>query len=503
LELLTVRRLIPEQAAAKISTILGELTSVQDQIVASAWSHLTEESMAESVNEKLDSLQREYAAVLAEYLGGHLQDITPTLIAERLAADEVLIEYFVYQEYDFSRALNNEGPSRYAVAVLRGNKPASVQVAGLGQVDAIDAEIRQLLDLMNSDLPWLVGTWREQLKQLSTSLFEKLMRPVFATLRGAKKAKIATDGQLSLLPFELLADEDGESMVDLLEVDYIITGRELLRQATTKPAGKDLVIASPDFELELETAPAFQHVDAEIRRSYLSARIQDRKPFLPGALKDLPGALKEGSEVATLLKCTMWHGRDALDRRVKQVSSPRVLHFSTHGFFRDRDRGTATKASALPELFAAFPCESGLVLAGANAFLRGRALPEDAEDGFLFADEIMTMDLSGTKLVTLSACETGVGKIMLGEGVAGMRRAFLAAGADSLVVTLWKILDEATVDLMKLFYANLLSGQACGEALRLAKTEIRKRPGCTPRVWAGFVCVGNAEISITRGDSRA
>jgi CHAT domain-containing protein/tetratricopeptide (TPR) repeat protein len=497
LELLTARRRIPEPAAAKISAILGELASFQDQMVTAAWSHSAkspDENVPTPVNEKLDSLQREYAAVLAEHIGGHLQDITPALIAERLGRDEILIEYFVYHEHDFSRSANNVGPSRYAVATLQSGNTVSIQVSDLGEADTIDAEIRELLKLMNSDLPWLVGTWHEELNQSSKVLFEKLLRPIYATIRGATKLKVATDGQLSLLPFELLVDESGRSVADLFAVTYILTGRELLRVPATKTSGKDLVIANPDFELEIHNIPLFEEAGAEIRRSYLRARTHDLKAFLPGASR-------EGTEIAKLLKSTLWHGRDALDRRVKQVSSPRILHFSTHGFFRDREQEAATGTNTVPELVSAFPYESGLVLAGANAFLKGRVLPDDAEDGFLFADEILAMDLAGTKLVTLSACETGLGKIMLGEGVSGLRRAFLAAGAESVVVTLWEILDEATVDLMKLFYANLLSGVTCGDSLRLAKNEMRKKAGCTPRVWAGFVCVGNAEVSVTQENS--
>jgi CHAT domain-containing protein len=101
-------------------------------------------------------------------------------------------------------------------------------------------------------------------------------------------------------------------------------------------------------------------------------------------------------------------------------------------------------------------------------------LPEDAEDGFLFADEIALMDLAGTEFVTLSACETGLGTAICGEGVTGLRRAFLAAGVRSLIVSLWQIPDVETVKFMTFFYKELKAGNTCGDALRLAKDQVRK-----------------------------
>src|SRR5262249_33954311 len=99
---------------------------------------------------------------------------------------------------------------------------------------------------------------------------------------------------------------------------------------------------------------------------------------------------------------------------------------------------------------------SGLALAGANTFLRGASPPAEAEDGLLTAEDVAGLDLLDTELVVLSACDTGLGAVHLGEGVFGLRRAFVVAGAKTLVMSLWKVPDLATAFLMDRFYDNLL-----------------------------------------------
>jgi CHAT domain-containing protein len=100
---------------------------------------------------------------------------------------------------------------------------------------------------------------------------------------------------------------------------------------------------------------------------------------------------------------------------------------------------------------------SGLALAGVNTWLKGAALPAEAEDGLLTAEEVSGLDLLDTELVVLSACETGLGEVHAGEGAFGLRRAFVLAGAKTLVMSLWKVPDLATAVLMGRFYDNLLT----------------------------------------------
>jgi CHAT domain-containing protein len=135
---------------------------------------------------------------------------------------------------------------------------------------------------------------------------------------------------------------------------------------------------------------------------------------------------------------------------------------------------------------------SGLVLAGANTFLRGGLTPDEADNGLLTALDVTGMDLLGTELVVLSACQTGEGDIQVGEGVIGLQRAFTIAGAKTLVMSLWSVDDQATRELMVGFYKLLMAGEGKADALRHAQEELRSRPEYSdPYYWAAFICQGD------------
>ena len=163
------------------------------------------------------------------------------------------------------------------------------------------------------------------------------------------------------------------------------------------------------------------------------------------------------------------------------MTAPRLLHIASHGFFLDDgDRRASSPAISQNPLL-----RSGLALAGAN-------LDESHGDGILTALEAAGLDLWGTKLVTLSACDTGVGEIHNGEGVYGLRRAFMLAGAETLVMSLWPVSDAIARDTMVAYYARLRIGMGRGDALRQAKLSVLKRPNLRhPYYWAAFIQSGD------------
>jgi CHAT domain-containing protein len=132
---------------------------------------------------------------------------------------------------------------------------------------------------------------------------------------------------------------------------------------------------------------------------------------------------------------------------------------------------------------------SGLALAGVNTWLRQGNPPPEAEDGLLTAEDVSGLDLLDTELVVLSACETGLGEVRVGEGVFGLRRAFVLAGAKTLVMSLWKVPDQQTQELMADFYRRILSGQPRPDALRTAQLSLREKYP-HPFYWGAFICQG-------------
>jgi CHAT domain-containing protein len=189
----------------------------------------------------------------------------------------------------------------------------------------------------------------------------------------------------------------------------------------------------------------------------------------------------EAQTIKTLFPdATLLAGADATKAKLQQVKAPRILHIASHGFFLD------DLPNADPQGIWGNPLlRSGLALAGANRPLNG------SRDGILTALEASGLDLWGTKLVTLSACDTGVGEIRNGEGVYGLRRAFVLAGAETVAMNLWPVSDYVARDLMVIYYAGLHVGLGRGEALRNAKLAIMKRRQRQhPYFWAGLIQSG-------------
>ena len=146
-----------------------------------------------------------------------------------------------------------------------------------------------------------------------------------------------------------------------------------------------------------------------------------------------------------------------------------------------KKRGSGT-ASVSPMI------RSGLIMAGGNGAWTGKQIVEEIEDGILTAEEVSRLNLNGTELVTLSACQSGLGSAESSEGVFGLQRGFKMAGVKTLVVSLWNVDDEVTSELMKLFYVNWLSSGNKAEAFKKAQMAIKEQHP-NPYYWAPFVMI--------------
>jgi CHAT domain-containing protein len=179
-----------------------------------------------------------------------------------------------------------------------------------------------------------------------------------------------------------------------------------------------------------------------------------------------------------------------LEERFKEnKTSPSLIHIATHGFSfpaPDKDKEyTLFENSFIHNLNPLF--RSGLLFSGANRTWSGAKPIEGVEDGILTAYEVSNLNLSNTKLVVLSACETGLGELKGNEGVYGLQRAFKMAGVKYIVMSLWQVPDAQTVELMDYFYKELLSGKTVRKAFTLAQNNMKLK--YDPYYWAAFVLV--------------
>nr|VFK66607.1 MAG: CHAT domain-containing protein [Candidatus Kentron sp. UNK]VFK72093.1 MAG: CHAT domain-containing protein [Candidatus Kentron sp. UNK] len=202
------------------------------------------------------------------------------------------------------------------------------------------------------------------------------------------------------------------------------------------------------------------------------------------------GIIAERYEELTNHEAVVCTGTDASDHRLKHLPKPpRVLHLATHGFFLEKRSGRTDRPMTL----------SGLALAGANRGIMGETGP-DGEDGILYALEAQNLNLEGTELVVLSACDTGKGEVDVSEGVYGLTRALRTAGARNILMTLWPLNDELAEEFMLNFYENWLSEPPTGGSLRgapatalhatrLAWINSKDKEKRDPYYWAPYVLV--------------
>jgi CHAT domain-containing protein/tetratricopeptide (TPR) repeat protein len=466
-------------------------------------------------NKQKENLEAELARQIPEMnLEQKLKQVDRQAIASTLPEWTALIEFVRFDVYDF-KAVPAKGesewkPARYLAFVIPAGEPDNVQMIDLGKARFTDKRIarfrgsvtgkpeetRRDLGVVPEESVQVPGN--EDGVKLRKAIFDKLK----CALSKCKHLFISPDGELSRVPFEVLPNETGRFLIDDYHISYLGAGRDILRfgiESTGQPAGS-LVIADPDFDLGLKKSGRLpQRGKPYGRRS----RDLDRSNLYFG---HLPGTQKEGNNISKMMGVKPWLKEDALEARIKECRSPRILHFATHGFFlkdqeRDpnkekRDPGALGFAESSgmgrlsgPDLENPL-LRSGLALAGVNTWLKGQSPPSDAEDGLLTAEDVTGLDLLDTELVVLSACETGLGEVRTGEGVFGLRRSFVLAGADTLVMSLWKVPDQQTQELMEEFYSRILAGEPRAEALKNAQMSIRsKHPH--PFYWGAFICQGD------------
>ena len=296
---------------------------------------------------------------------------------------------------------------------------------------------------------------------------------------------IVPDGAIAVVPFSAL-HTGTEYLTNLHSFQYLTTGRDLLRK---RPASSNRPVSDEVFVF---ADPAFDTQPAE--RLGTSGAAQLRSARLASAsLTPLPGTREEAATIKRLLPmATVLTGSDANEARLQRLQAPSILHIATHGFYISGTEEQQSASRSLSMKQASAPQDpllrSILALAGA-AVARASQQPGDEQDGLVTALELSSINLWGTQLVVLSACNTGRGDARRSDGLYGLRRAAVIAGAETLVSSLWKVDDTVTKDLMKLFYLNLLAGVGRVEAMHQAAREIRKiHP--QPYYWAPFIVTG-------------
>ena len=452
---------------------------------------------------------------LADQLGEQpaADEIATSALAARLLSGEVLVSYAHYQ------TLGAGVPStrRLAAFVLHAN--GRTEAFDLADARALERQMSAWRDLVSPrglDSRALADATAAA-RVVGDSLRRAVWDPLAKSLQGARHVLVVPDGSLQLLDLAVLPAGPKGWLVDRAPLIVRLSSERDLLMTSAAGAGElALAIGDPDFDHSgVPLAAATYRGAPSSCRSFADVR------FAP-----LPGARAEADDVAKHWRTAgidsvlLLEGGDADEARIKLLAPRlRALHVATHGFFMgegcsgadDAVRGVgrlvkpvgSKPAAPAAPFFSHRPTElaareqtlrlAGLALAGAN---RRAFASATEEDGVLTAEEIATLDLSRTQEVVLSACDTGVGDLAVGEGVFGVQRAFQLAGARHMVMSLWPVDDASARAWMQAYYSARLEGrQAPAEAARTAArarlTALRHAGAAEhPSAWAGFIASG-------------
>lgn len=319
-------------------------------------------------------------------------------------------------------------------------------------------------------------------------------------LNGIETIYFAPDGLLHIMPIESFVDKTGITASQKWDLYRVSSTREIVKKNKKIEEYNVVLYGGLRYDLEpeqliAESRSGDYHSERASRATDLS-ELRYGVKYLPGTKEEVENIYNSFQYVPNA-KCDVITDISGTEESFKSLETKdvNIIHLATHGFFWDEEdvekRNYVSFLSRTNNQSQNYEdmalLRSGLFFSGANIGLAGESLPDDVEDGVLTAKELSTMNLGNVDMVVMSACQSGLGETT-GEGVFGLQRGFKLAGANTLLMSLWKVDDEATKILMTEFYKNYLSGKTKRESLLNAQKVVRETPGWEdPIYWAGFI----------------
>jgi len=459
-----------------------------------------------ALTKKLESDLARKSASFAKFKSS--QDISVDRIVSLMPEKSVLLEYL---KYDYLQLKPDTNIPHYLVVAL-GNtdSPDIIDLGAARPIDSLIAEYKNHSLKISQQQFAPTKKQKEEYQTIAQRIYNATVRPVEKHLSGKELVIVAPDGALNLVSFAGLIDEDGKYLIEKYPIHYLSAGRDLIRLSEPEESGQNLLaIGDPDYNATVATR--LGKSDSALYASVNPDEIYTNRNVRSGCgdlssleVKSLPYTRKEVEAIVQHWnaskkdKAAAFFGPQASEENFKSESKgKRIIHLATHGYYLEEHCNPEQKAARFGE-DAQFIGEnplllSGLLFAGANLHGQG-ADSVDAEDGILSAYEVSAMNLHGTDMVVLSACETGLGEVKEGEGVYGLRRAFQMAGARTVVSALWPVSDKETASMMSELYTE--SNETLPEKMRriqLAKINQLREGGFAdhPFTWGAFIAMGD------------
>lgn len=331
----------------------------------------------------------------------------------------------------------------------------------------------------------------------STKLYDLIWSKLEPYINEGDDVYFAPDGLLYQMNIEVLQDANGKRANQKWNLHRVSSTRELCMEKPEVEISSAALYGGLIYDVEendmLAQSRAYTKDDGMVASSGFIADSTMRAgwTYLDGSKSEIEAIAQMCTSQNIEAKVyTSITGNEESFKALSGMKTP-IIHLATHGFFYKNEE-VDNKPYFESMNFLEQPIQrdnslkrSGLILAGAQKAWLGNPIPDDVEDGILLAEEIAAMDLTGTDLVVLSACETGLGEIT-SEGVFGLQRAFKKAGVQTLIMSLWKVDDTATSLFMQTFYEHWLGGKTKHEAFAMAQDRVRSEYS-NPYYWAGFI----------------
>jgi CHAT domain-containing protein/tetratricopeptide (TPR) repeat protein len=462
--LLTERREADASQDPSLRPLLARVASARE-----AWRRLEANAIAsgkddfDAINTQRAALETEFQEIERDFAqagfgaGGLAASTTTRQIISALSPDILLVEVIRYAHY----LTGTRSEERYgAILLTTATDPVWVPLGLAADLEKLVANYQESVASHQKAASGDTGGYR--LETDLRELYDWFWLPIERALpRRYPRVIISPDGALNFVSFATLLAPDRRFLAEKVAISYVATGRDILAEQPAR-SGKMLVVCAAPNYLDLPSAPESHNASEPMRPV-------ERDAYRGLQLNSLPGADREAAALREKAAAWGWEvmtleGSDALESRLRQIKSPRVLHLATHGLFVVEGK----VATARDELMNPMRLV-GLALCGAQRTLdlwEKSEVPPADNDGILTAEDVSTIDLKGTWLVTLSACNTGRGEAKAGEGVLGLRRGFVQAGVQNLLMTLWSISDRRdTVEIMSDFYEAAHKGGNPAQAL--------------------------------------
>jgi len=459
-------------------------------------------AQANAEKERLESeLARRSASFRREL---EVWEVDSRKVSRCLPTGSALVEYM---KYSYSKP-RGKTESHYLAVVL--NSENEVFTLDLGQAAKIDSSVSWYRS--HFQFPKMID--ERDFKRISDEIYSLVWKPIEGRLSGAKIVFIAPDGALNLVSFAGLMDATGKYLIEKYPIHYLSSGRDLLRLKERPPRGFGLLaLGDPDYDApasaRLSTKPIQAPADTLLAsvfpivrnvRSGCKKLSDTRVSRLPQTRQEVELIAKKWKEESKESE-KVYLGAQASEETFKaDAPGSRIIHLATHGYFISPEylqRPQRRSIDPLETFVGENPLlHSGLFLAGSNLHGKG-ADSLGCEDGVLTAEEVAGMNLEGTELVVLSACETGLGEVKSGEGVYGLRRAFQMAGTRTVISALWPVSDQATAELMgKLYGAKRGNISQLMQKMAVDRIKELRKKGQSdhPYSWGAFIALGDWRI---------